>query len=285
MERAVIRHDSREWQTAPNVSTTTIAHRGVPLRVSLRLIQYGYDPRRRECHFAHPAPVFSRLFLFPKGSAHVRTSAGEHVLRRGSVYLLPPGQAFDVDYHPSELNFYHVFVHGMAETSVFAGMSGVPAVTDRSLFDRVLSAFWGGNVLKLMATLSEAVSEFVAPLLDGLAQSATRMSEYEELLRLIRQTPPAILRIDDLAAKVHRSRSAISKGFHAKMGMPLKQYILKVQLQRAHELLQMTDRTVQSVARELGYEAPNYFYRFFKKMTGLTPSEYRLRLERSTRLG
>lgn len=281
MERAVIRHDGREWQTAPNVSTTTIVHRGVPLRISLRLIQYGYDPRRRECHFAHPAPVFSRLFLFAKGSARVRTHLAEHVLRRGRVYLLPQGQAFDVDYRPSALNFYHVFVHGITETSVFSGVSGVPEIADRYLFDRVLSAFWGGNVLRLMATLSEVVSEFVAPLLDALAERATRMSEYEELLRLIRESPPAVLRIDDLAEKLHASRSAVSRGFHRKMGLSLKQYILKVQLQRAHELLQMTDRTVESVARELGYDAPNYFYRFFKKMTGLTPNEYRRRLERS----
>jgi len=284
MRRAVVQHDSREWQTAPNICTTTVQHEGSPLRITLRLIHYGYDPRRRECHFAHPAPPFSRVFLFDRGSAVVKTRGETHHLRTGRVYLLPPGQPFNVDYKPSGLNFYHVFVHGMAETSIFDGMRGVPTLDDRDLHERVLAAFWSGNVLRLMATLLETATAFAAPIMDQLIERTSDISPYENVLTEIQNTPPALIRIDDLAERSHLSRSALSKGFHKKMGIPLKQYVLKVQLQRAHELLQMTSRTVEDVARELGYDAPNYFYRFFKKMTGTTPTEYRKRLETVTRL-
>jgi AraC-like DNA-binding protein len=104
------------------------------------------------------------------------------------------------------------------------------------------------------------------------------MSEYDELLRLVGATPPALIRVDELAERPGKSRSAVSKGFRAKMGCSLKQDINRIHLQRAHELLQMDDRTIESIANELGCEAPNCCYRFFKRLTGRTPAEYRRRL-------
>ena len=48
-----------------------------------------------------------------------------------------------------------------------------------------------------------------------------------------------------------------------------------MRLHKACTLLQNTDWTVSRIAKELGYESVNYFYRQFKKHIGITPSDYR----------
>jgi AraC-like DNA-binding protein len=274
----VVRHDEREWQTAGTQLSMTFPHRGMPVRMTLRLITSGYSVRDRAQSFSHPRPVFSRLFVFAKGKALVRSRGETHQLRPGRVYLLPCAQPFDVDYARSELNYYHVFAHGRTDTSIFDGLGGVPALERPDLAARLVGAYRGGNALRLMTVIAEAVGEFAEPRLDALAARMSRLDDYEELAALVRNTPPALVRIDRLAAELHRSRSALSKGFRARAGMPLKRYINQVHLQKATELLQSEERTVDAVARELGYDEPNYFYRFFRKMTGMTPGEYRRRL-------
>lgn len=40
-------------------------------------------------------------------------------------------------------------------------------------------------------------------------------------------------------------------------------------------MLDKTDKTVQEIAYELGFQSQSHFTKFFKKMEGITPSNYR----------
>lgn len=55
------------------------------------------------------------------------------------------------------------------------------------------------------------------------------------------------------------------------------QFILKVKMANAGELLTNTDKQIQEIAWETGFENADYFTVSFKHMTGLTPSQYRNR--------
>ena len=55
----------------------------------------------------------------------------------------------------------------------------------------------------------------------------------------------------------------------------LSDYITEVRLAKAKELLEESDCRIQDVSRAIGILSENYFYRFFKKLTGTTPQEYR----------
>ena len=57
--------------------------------------------------------------------------------------------------------------------------------------------------------------------------------------------------------------------------MPLKQYILRVKIEQANFLLTDTNKSVSEIARELGFSDNHNFSRTYKRLTGLTPSEYR----------
>lgn len=54
-----------------------------------------------------------------------------------------------------------------------------------------------------------------------------------------------------------------------------KQIILDVAIMHSQLLLSETNKTIATIAYELDFEDPSYFARLFKKVVGLTPSEYR----------
>ena len=57
--------------------------------------------------------------------------------------------------------------------------------------------------------------------------------------------------------------------------MPLKQYILRAKIEQANFLLTDTNKSISEISRELGFSDNHNFSRTYKRLTGLTPSEYR----------
>lgn len=62
-------------------------------------------------------------------------------------------------------------------------------------------------------------------------------------------------------------------------GKPPKQWINEISILHSQILLQDQSRDVAGIAFELNYQSPSYFARLFKKVTGFSPSEYRLHIE------
>lgn len=54
-----------------------------------------------------------------------------------------------------------------------------------------------------------------------------------------------------------------------------KQIILEVAIMHSQLLLAETNKTIANIAYELDFEDPSYFTRLFKKLVGVTPTEYR----------
>lgn len=77
--------------------------------------------------------------------------------------------------------------------------------------------------------------------------------------------------------------SYLSRFFKQEFGMNLSEYIDKCKIRKAKDLLRNHDLKVRDVAISVGYEAAHSFTRFFKKMTGVTPQEYREGLFRETK--
>ncbi|SFA79831.1 two-component system, response regulator YesN [Cohnella sp. OV330] len=55
----------------------------------------------------------------------------------------------------------------------------------------------------------------------------------------------------------------------------LSEYIADTRLAKTKQLLKESELKVSDIAKEVGFISEAYFYRFFKKSTGLTPQEYR----------
>ena len=77
-----------------------------------------------------------------------------------------------------------------------------------------------------------------------------------------------------LAQHVFVSTYYLSHLFRREMGVTFSDYLIKVRVGRAKELL-MEGRSVEEVCERVGYNDSNYFIKIFKKYVGVTPSKYR----------
>lgn len=80
--------------------------------------------------------------------------------------------------------------------------------------------------------------------------------------------------IKKLSEMLHVSEATLRRIFVSELGMPPKDYINSLRLERAKLLLRNGGVEVCEVARLCGFDDPSYFSRFFKKHTGKTPGKY-----------
>ena len=78
-----------------------------------------------------------------------------------------------------------------------------------------------------------------------------------------------------VAAAVGLSPSYFSVVFSRATGETFIEYLTRVRVHKAMELLRMTPLAAAEVAYQVGYNNPRYFFAVFKKATGQSPTEFR----------
>lgn len=81
--------------------------------------------------------------------------------------------------------------------------------------------------------------------------------------------------MQQVAKTVHLNPNHFSEVFKRETGMNYIEYLTKVRMKRAGEILLESPAKVSDVAKRVGYEDIKYFTQLFKKHTGHTPSGYR----------
>jgi len=89
---------------------------------------------------------------------------------------------------------------------------------------------------------------------------------------------------ESLASSLGLSGDYIGRVFKFVKGVSIAEYINHVRLEEAKELLNKTNKSVNDIMEEVGFQNNSYFYILFKKHTGVTPIEYRKRIRESLRL-
>lgn len=80
--------------------------------------------------------------------------------------------------------------------------------------------------------------------------------------------------IEEYAAGHHISACWFIRSFKRYTGLTPLQYITSIRINKAKELLQVSNYPIQEIANIVGYEDPLYFSRIFKKQTGHAPSKF-----------
>lgn len=85
-----------------------------------------------------------------------------------------------------------------------------------------------------------------------------------------------------ISNKFHVNKSYLCQLFQKKIGMSFNQYIMIIRINKAKELLQLKKNNINEVCTQVGYSSPSYFTRHFRKLVGITPSEYVAQLSNSS---
>ena len=83
--------------------------------------------------------------------------------------------------------------------------------------------------------------------------------------------------LNTVAAQVNISPSYFSTIFSSEMGQTFVEYLTRVRLDKAKELLMCSNMRTAEIGYEVGYKDSHYFSYIFKKTVGCSPKEYRNR--------
>ncbi len=81
--------------------------------------------------------------------------------------------------------------------------------------------------------------------------------------------------VDLLARDVGMSRANLYKKMQTMLGITPSDFMRNVRLKRAAQLLADSNLSVNQIALSVGFLTPRYFSQYFRKMFGVTPTEYR----------
>ena len=130
-------------------------------------------------------------------------------------------------------------------------------------FDPELSAW----ALQLLAQLHVATRRRAAD-----APMTRVIARAEQLLAERIETPPAM---ESLAKELGVAYSHFRRGFKTRTGLPPKQYLLRLRLEKARRLLGNTPDSIKTIADRLGFNSPFHLSAAFKKEFGVAPATWR----------
>ncbi|GIU17146.1 XRE family transcriptional regulator [Shewanella colwelliana] len=107
----------------------------------------------------------------------------------------------------------------------------------------------------------------------ALALSHTRLSRIDKALSFIHQHYADSIEVEQLASLVNMSTSAFHRGFKEVTASSPIQYVKKIRLNKAKELLQQHGAKAKEAALAVGYESPAQFSREFKRYFKQSPGE------------
>ena len=81
--------------------------------------------------------------------------------------------------------------------------------------------------------------------------------------------------IQQVVAHANIPERTLKRRFKAATGTTLIEYLQNLRIEEAKRLLEAGQMPVDDISIEVSYEDPSFFRRLFKRLTGLTPSQYR----------
>ena len=157
---------------------------------------------------------------------------------------------------------------GGVTVSNFIRTGGSSAI--EPLFHKIILAYAEQN--------EDMASAYFSVLLYELSAVGSGM-EKEDLARSLQSmilSSGGMPKVEELAAACHVSPKTAERAFHAAFGLSLHQYILQTRIRQAQEnLLHFPEMTLSAMAKNLGFYDEYHLSRQFKRICGISPSQYR----------
>ena len=152
-----------------------------------------------------------------------------------------------------------------------------PCFIDRGIFQ--LMEMFDGDItsdisyrgIEIIVSLMTNLMITVIPKKDG-----DRLNEcVESTLNYLIENFHRKITLDDLAQETHTSKFHLRRLFCHAMGSSPNEYLMRLRVNKARELLRLSTYTISQISEKTGFEAPSYFIKIFRKYENMTPNEFR----------
>ena len=100
---------------------------------------------------------------------------------------------------------------------------------------------------------------------------------FHSIQEYIRKNYHQKLTLQMISSEFYVTPAYCSSLLKEKLDQSFNEYLGEIRLEKAKQLLRETDLSADRISDEIGYSNPKYFFKVFKKLTGFTPLEYRIK--------
>ncbi len=126
--------------------------------------------------------------------------------------------------------------------------------------------------------ISECINSLLTSLYiaaHGLDNALKGHDPVERSIKYIKSNYQNTISLNDIAVQVHLSPFYLSRIFKKQTNYSPHEYIIKVRIDKAKELLKKTPLTVAEISYATGFNNSSNFINKFRKLSGFTPKEFR----------
>lgn len=107
--------------------------------------------------------------------------------------------------------------------------------------------------------------------------TVTEDERFKKMLMYLRENYASDFCLDAIAGHIGLSRSECCRYFKRKSGQTISDYLRQYRIHRSLELLTESDTSISQIAQYCGFSNQSYYTKEFRRTTGTTPKQYRLK--------
>lgn len=175
---------------------------------------------------------------------------------------LSAGQLYSVVHDTIVTSVHFAYKNDMAVENVF-----IPKIFSSEL----LSGFQD------LDSLFEWLNDFIKHLSLNYMECRFKQPRriFSEIEKYIMENIDKDVTLNVLAEKFYYNPTYLSRLFSEELGENFSSYIIRIKIEHAKKLLQTTNIKINDVCEAVGYKSYRHFVNTFKKITGVTPIEYK----------
>ena len=280
-------------------------------QLHLLILNVGLAIHNADWYWRNVYSPFSRLYYVTEGAARILLPTGIQELKPDHLYLVP---SFTTHSYLCDTHFAHYYLHiyegHQSESSILedfsfpteipAGDLELPLIkrlcginptmqlpqSDPTSYDNNPTLI--KNIIKnKQRTFCDKVESrgIVYQLMARFLKDAQPKAEInddriQKVLSYIRKNIYKTIDIDSLAAISCLSKDHFIRLFRKEVNNTPLQYINQKKIEKAQLILITDSMPIKNISYLLAYEDHSYFNRLFKKLTGVTPQQYRDRYKK-----
>lgn len=255
---------------------------------------------------------FWEMVYIDKGQVKVTRDKESLVLSQGNVIFHKPNEFHSIRALDSSPNFFVI-------SFVCNSPSMVYLEKYQAFLDKTLKSFISAIIKEAEQTFvipkndpllkkllkkenaaiggEQLIKTYLEQLLIFLVRNVTKKSEISvfpnkesmeshlisEVKKYVEANVENRFRINDLCKKFGYSKSYLSKLFREQTNNTIAAYAVKTKVDKAKSLIREGNLNFSQISDLLDFDNPQYFSRVFKRVTGMTPSEFKSSLNFNSR--
>lgn len=220
-----------------------------------------------------------RMLRVTNGEARYMVNLVDYDIKRGDILLMPANSLIEVVWYSDDFNAQFI----LFSTDVEVLDMGRHITLQSRDFDRsglYFELIWetvklGGFRRDVLRSLCDTLVADVKEIDMNATGESKRDVQFMKFVTLVNQNSQKERALDFYADKLAMTGHYLSAYIRRVSGRTFTQWINFSLLQKIRTQLCYTDKRINEISLEMGFENSSDFSRFFKKQTGMTPNEYR----------